>query len=63
MEWVREGWNYWENPECPRDYLEKSLQNLIQEIEGVRVPEERIQKYTEQELRKLVSRYEYFSDK
>lgn len=27
--WEKEGVNYWENEDCPREYLEKALVDLV----------------------------------
>lgn len=63
MEWVKEGINYWVNPDCPRDYLEEVLVGLVAEVEGVSLEESHVQKLSDEELRKEVERYEYFADK
>lgn len=63
MDWVIEGMNYWDNPNCPRGYLESSLVDLVSGVEGIALEESYVEKLTEQELRKEVSFYEYVSDK
>lgn len=63
MEWVREGINYWCNPDCPREYLEKSLLKLIEEVECERLPADHFKDYKDEDLRAEVSHYEYVSDK
>ncbi|PSL41742.1 hypothetical protein B0H94_11855 [Salsuginibacillus halophilus] len=63
MDWVKEGLNYWENPQCPREYLEKALVRLINETEGVELPKDHFNTLDEQDLRKEVGFYEYVSDK
>ncbi|WP_342512277.1 hypothetical protein MKY34_16860 [Sporosarcina sp. FSL K6-1522] len=63
MEWVIDGMDYWCNPNCPREYLERALVDLVSGVEGVSLEESYVEKLTEQELRKEVSHYEYVSDK
>lgn len=63
MNWVKEGLNYWENPECPREYLEGALIRLINEIEGITLPLDYFKILSEKDLRKKVGFYEYVSEK
>lgn len=63
MDWVKEGVDYWVNPDCPRKYLERALVDLVSGVEGVALEESYVEKLTEQELRKEVGHYEYVSDK
>lgn len=61
--WEKEGVNYWENEDCPREYLEKALVELIEYVEGVRVPFKDIEQLGENKLREYVGFYEYVADK
>lgn len=61
--WEKEGVNYWENQDCPREYLEKALVDLVEYVEGVTVPIEEIKNIPEDKLREDVGFYEYVSDK
>lgn len=61
--WEKEGVNYWENQDCPREYLEKALVDLVEYVEGVTVPIEEIKKIPGDKLREDVGFYEYVSDK
>lgn len=63
MEWIKKGINYWENPECPREYLEGALVDLVSGVEGISLEESDVEKLNDQELRLKVSRYEYLADK
>lgn len=61
--WEKEGVNYWENEDCPREYLEKALVDLVEYVEGTVVPIEEIKKMSEDKLREDVGFYEYVADK
>lgn len=61
--WEKEGVNYWENQDCPREYLEKALVELIEYVEGVTVPIKDIEQLSENKLREDVGFYEYVADK
>lgn len=61
--WEKEGVNYWENEDCPREYLEKALIELVHWVEGEDVPEEHVQSLSEAKLREEVGFYEYVADK
>lgn len=61
--WEKEGVNYWENEDCPREYLEKALLELIYWVEGVSVPPEYTKELSENKLREDVGFYEYVADK
>lgn len=63
MGWEKDGVSYWENPECPRSYLEESLKCLISEVEDVIVPIGEFKELSEEELRSKVDFYEYVSGK
>ena len=63
MKWIKEGVNYWENPDCPRWYLEESLIGLIMDVEGVRIPRYHFSNDSRELLIDNVKYYEYLSDK
>lgn len=63
MDWVKEGVDYWDNPDCPREYLEDSLVKLVDEVEGEALKKSDVEILTDEKLREDVGRYEYFSDK
>lgn len=63
MDWEKEGVNYWENPDCPREYLEKSLVDLISYVEGVVLSEDSFEEESRESLVNQVGFYEYLSDK
>lgn len=63
MGWVKEGVAYWENPNCPKEYLIDCLQDLVLFVEGVHVDTEHFVNLGDSELRERVERYEYLSDK
>lgn len=58
MKWVENGVNYWLNPNCPREYLEEALVQLVAEVEGFSMEFDQIKCLSGEELRKEVSRYE-----
>ena len=61
--WEHPFLNYWENPDCPRGYLESAFDILVEKVEGVRVSREHVKSMSEKELRERVGFYEYVSDK
>lgn len=63
MEWMKEGINYWHNPECPKDYLEQSLIELVDFVEGVQLPSNHFRKESRDSIVEQVAFYEYLSDK
>lgn len=63
MTWVREGVNYWENPDCPKEYLEGALVRLVEEVEGVEVPTDYFSERSRSELVEEIDFYEYVADK
>lgn len=63
MGWVKKGVNYWENPDCPKDYLEKSLRQLIIDVEGVAIPLFEIKKKERDELVREIAFFEEVADK
>ena len=61
--WVVDGVNYWENEDCPREYLESAFINLIQAVEGIEIDEDKLADVSDKELRKEIRFYEYVSEK
>lgn len=63
MEWVKEGINYWENPDCPTEYLEGALIRLVNEVEGIELPIDYFKGRDREFLQREVEHYEYVADK
>lgn len=63
MEWVKEGVNYWENPDCPIEYLQGALVRLVNDVEGVKIPINYFEGKDRDFLKREVEHYEYVSDK
>lgn len=61
--WVVDGVNYWENEDCPREYLERAFINLIKFVEGIEIDADKLADVSEKELRKEIGFYEYVSEK
>ena len=61
--WVVEGVNYWENEDCPRDYLERAFIELIYFVEGIEIDADKLADVSDKELRKEIGFYEYVSEK
>lgn len=61
--WVKEGTPYWENEDCPREYLMHSLQHLILLVEDVHVDKDHFYNLSDEKLRDEVARYEHLADK
>lgn len=61
--WEKEGVNYWDNEDCPIDYLRQSLVNLILYVEEVDVPLTRFENLTREQLVERIAFYEHVSDK
>lgn len=61
--WERAGVNYWDNPDCPRTYLESALMRLVLFVEGARVSRSTVAKLDEPSLREDVAFYERMSEK
>ena len=61
--WEKDGVNYWENEDCPREYLEEALIELVKWVEGEDVPKEHTKSLSETKLREEVGFYEYVADK
>lgn len=62
-EWEKDGVNYWDNEDCPREYLEQAYVDLIYFVEGVEIDGDKLGDVDEKELRKGVEFYEYVADK
>lgn len=63
MTWEKEGINYWHNPDCPKGYLENSLIELVDFIEGVRLPSNHFNNESRESIVEQVAMYEYLLDK
>jgi len=63
MTWEKEGVNYWENPDCPRDYLEQALRNLVIEDEGAWLSSTYLAALSDEALRREIGFYEDVADK
>lgn len=63
MEWEKEGINYWENENCPIEYLKTSLINLIEEVEGADLPFDYFDGQTRFWIAKEIEFYEGVVDK
>ena len=63
MTWEKEGVNYWDNPDCPRDYLEQTLRNLIIEVEGAWIASDYLAALSDEALRWEIGFYEELADK
>lgn len=61
--WTVEGVNYWENEDCPRDYLERAFIELIYFVEGIEIDADKLADVSDKELRKEIGFYEYLSEK
>lgn len=62
-EWEKDGINYWDNEDCPREYLEQAYVDLIYFVEGVEIGGDKLGDVDEKELRKGVEFYEYVAEK
>lgn len=63
MDWQVKGVNYWDNLNCPRDYLENALIKLMEEVEGVKLPQNSFQDKSDLILRREIRFYEYVASK
>lgn len=61
--WEKEEVNYWENEDCPREYLEKAFMKLVYWVEGEDVSKEYVKTLSEAKLREEIGFYEYVADK
>ena len=61
--WERDGVNYWENEDCPREYLEEALIELVKWVDREYVSKEYNKSLSETKLREEVGFYEYVADK
>lgn len=61
--WEKDGVNYWENEDCPREYLEEALIELVKWVEGEDVSKEHTKELSETKLREEIGFYEYVADK
>ena len=63
LNWIKEGVNYWENPDCPKEYLEGALVRLVHDVEGEDLPLEYFADKDREYLVEQIERYEYVADK
>lgn len=63
MKWVKENVNYWENPDCPTDYLRGALVRLVSEVEGVNLPINYFNNRDRKYLSEKIAFYEEIADK
>lgn len=59
MDWIKEGINYWENPDCPTEYLQGALVRLINEVEGANLP---IDYFNESDRDYLIQEIAFYED-
>lgn len=62
-DWRKEGIDYWDNKDCPREVLEQAYIELVEFIEGVEIHCDDVKKMSEQKLRNEVGFYEYLAEK
>ena len=62
-EWEKDGINYWDNEDCPREYLERAFINLIDFVEGAEIDVGELADVSDKVLRKEIEFYEYVADK
>lgn len=63
MDWEKPGMNYWENEDCPKEYLEEALIELIEFVEGEEMPANHFNNMSRENIVKQVEKYEYYADK
>jgi len=63
MKWEKDGVNYWENEDCPNEYLRQALSNLIEFVEGTKISPIHFTPLTREQLCEKIAFYEYVSDK
>lgn len=61
--WEVESLNYWENEECPREYLERAFIELIYFVEGIEINADKLADVSDKELRREIGFYESVSEK
>ena len=62
-EWEKDGINYWDNEDCPREYLERAFINLIDFVEGAEIDVDELADVSDKVLRKEIEFYEYVAEK
>lgn len=66
MEWVKEGVNYWENPDCPREYLEyalRELENCSSKLKAYsKLPSNYFNAFSDAEIKRLIAEHEYIQN-
>ena len=63
MGWQKEGVNYWDNPDCPRGYLENELIKLIEYVEGTELPDDYFSNTSRDLIQRQIAFYEDIADK
>lgn len=63
MDWEKNGVNYWENKDCPEQYLRMALSGLIEFVEGVKISPIHFTPLTREKLCEKIAFYEDVSDK
>lgn len=63
MDWVKEGVNYWENPDCPIEYLQEALVRLVNEVEDAELPINYFDNVNRDHLIQEIAFYEDVADK
>ncbi|WP_079709765.1 hypothetical protein [Paraliobacillus ryukyuensis] len=63
MEWIKEGVNYWENPNCPIEYLQVALVQLVNEVEGIELSANHFNNINRNHLIQKIAFYEDVVDK
>ena len=61
--WENPNVNYWDNENCPVEYLRTSLIDLVFYVEGVELPYAAVYQLSDAELRQQIDWYEYLADK
>lgn len=62
-DWIVNGVDYWNNPKCPRSYLEQAAVRLVFDVESEVLPADYFKDHDESFLRKKIGFYEDAVDK
>lgn len=63
MEWEKENVNYWENPDCPIQYLRDALVNVVDFVQGERPPYGYVERLNRESLCTEIAFFEDVADK
>ncbi len=63
MKWVKDGVNYWENEDCPKQYLEEALVRLVNYVQDVELPKDYFKSESRENIIKEIEFYEDVADK